>query len=271
MLKNNVMFRFILFALCGGLLCFNTAVQAKTLKVCYDQWPPMTIFPTKDMPGRGAVMDMVANIYEAKGYKLEYYEVPYARGMEMVAAGQCDMLPEKEFSPLKGEGFVYAQEATFEYPTAFVIRRNDPWHYHGVSSLKGKRIGTGPGWNYSSMSNAYQEYLDAPENEPFVEVIAGVDDVVDRMMSMIAQGRIDLYADNYLVLQYVLNRHAQKENLQIVQPGLKLKLIEKPIFSTKIALSERKKLIEIWDKGRKAMKGAKEKAILKRYNIRISQ
>jgi polar amino acid transport system substrate-binding protein len=27
--------------------------HANTLKVCYDQWPPMTIFPSEDFPARG--------------------------------------------------------------------------------------------------------------------------------------------------------------------------------------------------------------------------
>ena len=47
---------------------------------------------------RGVIIDMLAKIYSSKNYKLEYYEVPLARGLDMVAEGLCDMLPEYLFS-----------------------------------------------------------------------------------------------------------------------------------------------------------------------------
>jgi polar amino acid transport system substrate-binding protein len=68
------------------LILFLTATsmsnmsRAETLKVCYDQWEPMTIFPSEGSSGRGVVIDMLDQIYTAKGYKPEYYEVPLARG-----------------------------------------------------------------------------------------------------------------------------------------------------------------------------------------------
>ncbi|WP_245584231.1 transporter substrate-binding domain-containing protein [Saccharospirillum impatiens] len=189
--------------------------QAETLKVCYDQWAPMTIFPTEASPDRGFVIDMLAYIYTEEGYELEYYEVPLARGLDMVAEGLCDMLPEYLLSPSSGDFFVYASEPTFSYSTAFVTRRDDPWRYNGIHSIEGKRIATGPGWDYSSVSVGYQHYLDAPENSGLVEVIAGTDDVVDRIFNMIISGRVDLYADNDLVLQHTLNR------LNIVDPTVK--------------------------------------------------
>ena len=59
--------------------------QAETLKVCYDEWAPMTIFPSEKSSDRGVVIDMLEQIYTEKGYSLEYYEVPLARGLDMVA------------------------------------------------------------------------------------------------------------------------------------------------------------------------------------------
>lgn len=245
--------------------------HADTLKVCYDQWPPMTMFPSERSQGRGVVIDMLDEIYTAKGYELEYLEVPLARGLKMVANGLCDMLPEFPASEVAGEGFVYANQATFAYTTAFVLRRGDPWRYDGKHSLKGRRVATGPGWDYSSMSVDYQQYLDDPKNSDFVEVVAGYDDVVDRVFSMIKGNRVDLYADNDLVLQYVLNRLDLNNALQIVRPGLEKKLVEKPIFSTKLSPAKREALIKIWDEGRLSMQGEKEKDLFNKYNIVFKQ
>lgn len=244
---------------------------AEPLKVCYDQWPPMTIFPTKEAPERGVVIDMLHQIYTSKGYEPEYFEVPLARGMDMVAEGHCDLLPEKEFSAISGKDFVYANQETFAYTTAFVVRRGDPWRYTGIQSIQGKRVATGPGWDYSSMSVAYQNYIDNPKNSAFVEVIAGYDDVVDRIFNMIKENRVDVYADNDLVLQFILNRLNLNEHLEVVRPGLEKKLVEKPIFSMKLPPAKRQALMKIWDEGRLSMKGKREKEILQKYNVSLEE
>lgn len=241
--------------------------DAKTLKVCYDQWAPMTIFPAPGAPDRGVVIDILNHIYSAKGYKLQYYEVPLARGVDMVAEGVCDMLPEYLFAKKPVQSYEYASVATFAYSSAFVVRRNDSWRYKGIQSVTGKRIATGPGWDYSSMSIDYQKYLDDPKNSDLVEVIAGDDDVVERIFSMINDHRVDVYADNELVLQHALNRLNLNDQLEIVRPGLENKLVELPIFSKKIPALKRQELINIWNEGRLSMKGETEKSLLKKYNV----
>ncbi|MGR6874218.1 substrate-binding periplasmic protein [Pseudomonas sp. HK3] len=241
--------------------------HADTLNVCYDHWAPMTIFPSKESPERGIIIDMLDHIYTSKGYQITYYEVPLARGLDMVTEGLCDMLPEYLFSPNTEKHFVYAEAVTYKYTAAFVVRKNDTWHYSGVDSIKGKRIATGPGWDYSSMSTDYQKYLDNPKNANLVEVIAGYDDIIDRIFRMIKDNRIDLYADNELVLQHILNKLKFNNDLKIIYPGLENKLIERPIFSKNIPAKKRDKLIKIWNNGRKSIKGDFETKLLKKYNI----
>ena len=248
-------------------VCLPRMSHAETLKVCYDQWPPMTMFPSEEAPARGVIIDMLDEIYSSKGYDLEYFEVPLARGLKMVANGLCDMLPEFPASETPREGFVYASEETFAYTTAFVVRRGDPWRYNGIESMKGKRVATGPGWDYSSISVGYQNYLDNPKNAEFVEVVAGYDDVVDRIFNMIKENRVDIYADNDLVLQFVMKRLAMNDTLQIIRPGLEKKLVEKPIFSTKIPPKKRQKLIRTWNQGRMLMTREKETGLLKKYGV----
>tara|TARA_R110001583_G_scaffold66894_1_gene191782 strand:+ start:13147 stop:13974 length:828 start_codon:yes stop_codon:yes gene_type:complete len=255
----------LIFVLIMGIYCLPA--QAKNINVCYDQWPPMTIFPTAKEPRRGVVIDMLSDIYSQAGYTLTFFQVPLARGMSMIAEGLCDILPEMEFSSNDGSHYVYAKQATFAYPTAFIVRRGDPWRYSDVDSIIGKRIATGPGWNYSSMSKPYQNYLDDPANRDKVEVVAGNDDVVDRILNMMVLDRVDLYADNIFVLEYVLNSSGLSEQLEIILPGLEKLLVEKPIFSMKLPSEKRQRLMDIWDNGRKAILPAQELQYLKSYGI----
>lgn len=249
------------------LLTNASIAKAETVTVCYDQWAPMTIFPSTEYTERGVVIDMLDQIYTSQDYTLEYYEVPLARGLEMVAEGLCDMLPE--YLPSQGaeKNFVYASEETFVYTSAFVVRRDDSWRYSGVQSIIGKRVATGPGWDYSSMSVEYQNYIDDPKNSNYVEVIAGNDDVVDRILRMIQEKRVDVYADNELVLQHALNKLNLMDDLIIVRPGLENKLHEIPIFSKRIPDEKRQALIRIWDEGRLSLRGEKEKEFLRKYNV----
>lgn len=269
MLKNEAVKpkKLSLYALV--FIVFSAALGAETLKVCYDQWPPMTIFPHLNESRRGVVMDIFSDIYKKSGISLEFFEVPYARGMQMVADGLCDVLPEKEFSPIDERGYVYAQKETFQYSTAFVVRRDDPWRYNGIQSINGKRLATGPGWNYSSMSEAYQTFLDDPANQDFVEIVAGESDVVDRILLMIVEGRVDIYADNIFVLEYLINTNNLSKKLKVVKPGLEHKLIEKPIFSSKLDPEIRDRLINIWNTGRESITPQEEAVLLKSYGIEV--
>lgn len=251
-------------------LTFSPSSAAETIKVCYDQWPPMTIFPDSKEPRRGFVIDMMSKIYENENISLNFFEVPLARGLQMVKEGLCDVLPEYVDSPLNEPGYVYAMMETFQYPSAFVVRHDDPWRYKGIKSVAGKRVATGQGWNYSSMSKEYQAYLDSPLNKNFVETVSGESDVVDRIMLMIIDGRVDLYADNIFVLQYILNSNGLGDDLKIVTPGLENRLIEKPIFSSKLDPDKRARLIDIWDNGRKNISAEEERSLLKGYGIEFS-
>ena len=266
-LKNKKMYRSILVML--ALTAAGTArlSHADTISVCYDHWAPMTIFPSAESSERGVVIDMLEQIYTAQGYQLEYYEVPLARGLDMVAQGLCDMLPEYLYTRNSEKGFVYAAEETFTYPSAFVVRRDDPWRYDGVQSIQGRRVATGPGWDYSSMSAGYQDFISDPQNSDFVEVIAGYDDVVDRILRMIRDNRVDIYADNELVLQYALNRLNLENELIVVHPGLETKLVEMPIFSTAMPAARRQTLMRIWNEGRLSLKGERERLLLEKYNL----
>jgi polar amino acid transport system substrate-binding protein len=95
--------------------------------------------------------------------------------------------------------------------------------------------------------------------------------VVERIFRMIKANRVDLYADNDFVLQYVLNRLNLNDELIIVRPGLEKRLVEIPIFSKKLPAAKRQKLIKIWDEGRLLMQGAKEKILLEKYNVVFEQ
>jgi polar amino acid transport system substrate-binding protein len=256
----------------AAILCIGAATEsrAKTLTICYDQWPPLTIFPTETSSERGIIIDMLVEIYGSHGFELSFEEVPLARGLSMVNEGLCDLLPEFPGTEDENENFVYGNTPTFTYKTAFVVRTGDEWRYDGVTSLKDKRIATGPGWDYSAMSSGYQSFIDDEANSSRIEIVSGYSDVVDRIFQMIVNERVDLYADSEILLQYILNKTGLNDQLQIVNPGLEEVMIQRPIFSKNIPQAELENIIEIWDVGRNMIKGQREDEILQRYNVELT-
>jgi polar amino acid transport system substrate-binding protein len=227
----------------------------------------MTIFPSNQEPRRGFIIDLFTKIYAQFGIDLIFFEVPLARGLQMVSDGQCDLLPEMAVNS-ESKDYVYAQQATFEYPMAFVIRQEETWSYDGIASLQQKRIATGSGWNYSSMSVAYQAYLDNPNNQANIETVSGEVDVVNRILWMIAKKRVDLYVDNIFLLEYLIHQLGLEKQLKLVNSNLK-GLIEKPIFSLRLDNEKRIRLMRIWDEGIEKITIEEKKALLQAYGVRL--
>jgi polar amino acid transport system substrate-binding protein len=55
--------------------------------------------------------------------------------------------------------------------------------------------------------------------------------------------------------------------VDIVQPGLGVRLVEKPIFSLRLPPEKRVALMATWDQGRRAIGADKEQEYLARYGI----
>jgi polar amino acid transport system substrate-binding protein len=110
-------------------------------------------------------------------------------------------------------------------------------------------------------------YLDDPANQDLVEIVAGESDVVDRILLMIVEDRVDIYADNVFVLEYIINTNNLSKKLKVVRPGLENKLIEKPIFSSKLDPEKRDRMIKIWNTGRERITPQEESVLLKSYGI----
>jgi polar amino acid transport system substrate-binding protein len=109
--------------------------------------------------------------------------------------------------------------------TVFDTRKDDQWRYDGIQSNKRQ---THCDWSwlglefneYQLSTINYQNYIDDPNNSSFVEVITGYDDLIDRVKRIIKEDRVDLYADNELVIQYVLDRLNLNSDLKIVPQSL---------------------------------------------------
>ncbi len=250
-----------------GLLSFLfmsfAFAQTKNLVLCYDEWPPSTMFPTVKDPRRGFTIEMMESIFTKHGYKITFREVPYARGVEMTKNGQCNLIAEVPEGQEKD--VVFPLENTFSYRQAFFIKKGNPWRYKGIKSLKGLQIGNIVGYDYSSLDPAYHSYITDPKNRNQITMASGNDGIL-QLLQMIALGRLDTYNEAHLIGSYVLSQNHLSD--QIVVGGYFQKpLIEKPAFSPKNANTP--KLIRLWDEERKKLRESREDLkFLEKYGLK---
>ncbi len=259
--------RFVLSSLAFSLFLFAPAAfpesAPKLLRLCYDEWPPSTIFPTEQNPQRGFTIDMLTHIFSSNGYQVKYMEVPYARGIELVRQGDCDLLAEVPDGAAKG--VLYPEMNTFTYKQVFFVKKGSVWSYNGVASLKGLRVGNIAGYDYTSIDPEFQSYLQDPENKKNITVLAG-ETALPQMMKMISAGRIDTFNEALLIGTYVIQRQGLTDTLTVAGASPK-SLSEKPVFSP--VHPNAKTLMKIWDEGRKKLRlNGKDKTFLEKYGLK---
>jgi polar amino acid transport system substrate-binding protein len=234
----------------------------KKINLCYDAWPPSTIFPSSADPRRGFTIEMMQEIFSKRGYKVIFQELPYARAMQMTKLGHCNLLAEVPEGQEKD--VVFPQETTFSYKQAFFVRKGSPWRYNGVSSLKGLRIGNIVGYDYSSIDSDYHRFLTDPKNAAQITMASGTDGIL-QLMQMIAMGRIDTFNEAYLIGSYVMTQNKLSDQISI-GGVIKKPLLEKPAFAPNDP--ETPKLMKIWDEERYKLRQSKRDLLfLEKYGL----
>ncbi len=245
-------------------LTLTAAVKRKELILCYDEWPPSTIFPSEKNFNRGFTIDLMQSVFAKHGYDVVFREVPYARGIEMTATGQCHLLAEVP-DGVQEKNILFPEESTFAYKQAFFIRRGSNWKYKGVNSLKGLRVGNIVGYDYSQLDPDFQRFLKDPKKSNQITVVGGTDGI-QQLMRLIAIGRLDTFNEAFLIGSYVIQQNGLQDQLTVGGYFSK-PLVEKPVFSPKNP--ESAKLMKIWDEDRKNLRlSGRDLKFLEKYGLK---
>lgn len=239
-------------------LCFAD----EKLIICYDSWPPSTIFPLKNHQKRGFVIDILSHIYSSRGYEIEFRECPYARCLSDCSAGKCDLMAEavpnlEDIDDFYKIDLLFPKNKTFAYKYVFFVNSESNWTYDGTSSLKEMLIADIVGYDYSSLDRNYEDYLNNKENKKNIFRASGTN-AIENILIRISENRVDLFSESEIVGKYYLKKLNLEDRVKIAG-GFENKLILKPAFSPLSPKSE--KLMEIWDNEIESIK--KNKAHLK--------
>ena len=228
--------------------------------IVYDHWPPSAIAPSDEEPRRGFVNDMLRDIFTAAGYTVIFKSQPVKRGLESVRIGTAHIFAEA--TPAMLPTLLFPEVPTFAYDGVIWVRMDDPWRYDGAASLRGRRVGNVLGYAADDVDDVYQAFL---TNKDTNLVQVSSIDAVPLLFQMLSRGRIDIFAESFLVGQYFGNRLGLSDK---IRPAGVLAKPEKlfPAFSP--VDPRARELIEIWNKGRSEMQmTGEDKKYLMNYGI----
>jgi len=127
------------------LFCCAQAISAKTIVAVSDPFPS---FVDPNNPTGGLTIEVIRAAYKTQGHEVKVEYVPWARAEAGVANGIYDILPNMWFSEARSKAFLFSSSYV-NNTIRFVKRKGDPFVFHGIESLKGKKIGVTRGYAYS--------------------------------------------------------------------------------------------------------------------------
>lgn len=235
------------------IMILPISIEAKTLKIGFDKYLPMTGEPNTNE--EGVVIEIVELIF--KKYQIKYLNTPYIRGIYEVEEGKIDIYLGAAQQDFKDKTKVlFPQEPLQVVNMNFFVTKENKWSYKDLKSLKGIKLGLVSGIDYPEFNNITDKSL--------FNYLSG-SDTTSRNLRLLLKGRIDvIYEDNSTVNYYAKKLGITKNIKQVgsVINPLKIYLV----ISTKNPSAQ--KLANDFDIQLRNMRKTKQLArILEKYNV----
>jgi polar amino acid transport system substrate-binding protein len=166
------------------------ADDSKVIVVAADAWPPF-VDPT--VPGNGLALEIITAAYKTQGYEVQYKDIPWARALEGVKNGTYDILPDAWITEARKADFLFSEPYAAN-EINFITRKDDPFEYTGLSSLKGKTIGIVIGYGYN------KEFMSSPDFKR-----SEVPDFQKNIKKLLMK-RIDMTLEDEIVAKHLLSQ-----------------------------------------------------------------
>lgn len=198
-----------------GIIVFSSSILfplnlfSDTLRIATDEWCPYDCLPGQNDGKVGYLGDLLVETMKARGHKVEFVEVSYTRGLELVREGKLDgtMACFREEAP----DFVFPDFSLGKSNSTFFSLKSSSWKYTGVESLKqAKMIGMIDGYDY--VDPTVMAYLNKRPNN--VLAMKG-EKPLERLLEMLISGRITTIIEDKSVLEYKINQMGKADLIKI--------------------------------------------------------
>lgn len=220
--------------------CLALYSEDKTIKIVTEEWEDCT-----NADGSGIYFDIVREVYEKNGYKLEVSVMPYIQAKKRVQAGESDMV----LGVYEGEetGVIFPKyHFSSDDVTVLYLKEGS---YKNEKSLENKNVGWIRGYSF----------------EKYIKINMNIQKLDEREsgVNMLVKKRLDYFIDNIYDIESTI------EDLKLDSSKFETKLIKFLNLYPCFANNEKgKTLSKIWDKEMdKLVKNGKIKELHKEYEM----
>lgn len=121
--------------------------QPKELTIATSAYPPF-ITVEKDGAIRGIDMDLLREVYESEGIKLNVYLTSFDQSLNLLSQGLVDIVPTLSMNAERAKHMRFSDN--YREPSEYVIVANadDPLNVRALSDLHGLKVGVLKGYSY---------------------------------------------------------------------------------------------------------------------------
>jgi polar amino acid transport system substrate-binding protein len=182
-----------IFVFAWGAVVAARAADTPVLRIRADSWMPFNGDPAAEKPGY--VVELLREVFEPQGIKVEYQTMPWADALKAAEAGKIEGVIGANHT--EAAHLVTGAEAIAEPKFALFVRRDFAWKYESLRSLPKIRLGAIEGYNYWESIDGYIKQAHPPQ----LTLYTGETPLVQALADL-SSGKIDVMVESVLVFYW---------------------------------------------------------------------
>jgi polar amino acid transport system substrate-binding protein len=187
-----------------GLVVIGPSLKAETLKVALIDYPPFESDPAKTGGRWGYMPEVIDEIFGKQGIEVQFEFVPWLRAVRETETGGFDALPLVNSGHSKV--LILSKEKSAILKQFFYVKKGNPWRFTGVRSLESIVVGSVLGYDYTTFSKDYQDYLKAHWDDPRRVVYTTGETASADLFRRILSGRVTTFNEDQTYFRYLMTQ-----------------------------------------------------------------
>lgn len=163
--------------------------EATTVRIAADAWYPFNGDPNSDH--QGYMVDVAKRVLEAKGFKIEYRIMPWARAIAEMKAGRINGVIGATKDEV--EGAVFPEESLGMSANVFFVTAESNWEFKDQTSLSRITLGGITDYSYGSV---IQDYIRKNQNNLKLIQLTNGDSALEQNIRKLAAKRIEVLVES---------------------------------------------------------------------------
>lgn len=222
------------------LFCTILAWSNNSIKIALGEWPP---YLTEKESGYGIIAQIISDIFEEAGYKVEFTFFPWARAYEEARTGKVDGTAVWLKTPERLEDFYFSDPLLHETHVFFHLA-NKSFTWETLSDIYNKSVGGIIGFSYGN------EFDRACKNK-LIQIHRVSTD--KQAFNMLLSGRITIYPQEVHVGYHSIYMHIPAEQRALITHNQKSFLQQESFLLFSKNRERNKTLLTIFNSGLKQL------------------